>query len=194
MKKPILSYTTINNIHIAPHSYLNKLAGIKTPTSDVMNKGKEAHEKLQRHLLGIEKLPINLDLSFGRAEYHARKDEGDFIYHGYLDCVSFDSKTMVEIKTTGSKTWTLGDFEKHPQGAYYSWVTGFRKIFYITCKFDLSDLKTYYKEFTDEDMERSKQWALEASSKITEGKLKEDLVDNKCVNYRCPYGSQCLWK
>lgn len=168
--------------------------GIKTPETDPMRKGKEAHEKLQRHILGIEKLPIDLDLTFQRSEYHARKDEGDYIYHGYLDCISFDSKTMCEIKTAGSKTWTLGDFEKHPQGAYYAWVTGMRKIFYVTCKFDLSDLKVYYKEFTDEDIEKSKQWAKEASQKITDGKLKEDLVDGACVNPRCPYGSLCLFK
>lgn len=167
--------------------------GVKTPTTDAMNKGKEAHEKLQKHLLGIEKLPIDLDLSFTRSEYHARKDEGDFIYHGYLDCISFDSKTMVEIKTSGNP-WSIGDFEKHPQGAYYAWVTGFRKIFYITCKFDLTGLKTYYKEFTEEDIEKSKQWAKEASSKITEGKLRDDLIDNCCVNPRCPYGSACLFK
>lgn len=194
MRKPILSYTTLNNIHQAPHSYINKIMGVKPPTSEAMNKGKEAHEKLQKHLLGVEKLPIDLDLSFGRSEYHARRDDGEYIYHGYLDCVSFDSKTMVEIKTTGGKLWTLGDFEKHPQGAYYGWVTGFRKIFYITCDFELKNIKTYYKEFTEEDIKNSEQWAKEASSKITEGKLKEDLVDDHCVNFRCPYGSLCLFK
>lgn len=192
--KILLSYTTMDDLYKSPHSWLNKQMGLKKPESDAMKAGSEAHKRLQAHISGKKIDGIELDLDFPRAEYHARKDWDDkYTLHGYCDGVNFGAKTFVEIKTGGKKTWTNGDFERSIQPAYYSYVTGFRKCFLVTCLFDLSNMKVFYREFTDKDWKRAQDWVKGATEIIDKGNFKSDLVEGKCIGW-CNYGDNCYFR
>src|SRR3990167_4600638 len=196
MSKVILSYTTIDNIHKASHTWINKVMGIETPTNEAMLKGKAAHEKIQAHVSGKTKIEgLDLPMDFPTTEYHAQKPYNDyFSFHGYCDGVNFASKSILEVKTSGSKIWSQGDFDRSMQPMYYSYVTQFRKVYLITCKFDLSGLKVYTRQFTDEDWKRAEKWANEAIEIIEKGDFTGGLDDSgRCNLERCPYNSNCYF-
>lgn len=195
MKKIILSYTVIDNIHKASHTWICKTLGIETPTSEAMLKGKDAHAKIQAHVSGKTKIEgLDLPMSFPTIEYHAQKPYNDlFSFHGYCDGVNFASKSILEVKTSGSKIWSQGDFDMSMQPAYYSYVTQFRKVYLVTCKFDLSDMKVYSREFTDEDWGKAQKWAEEAITIIEKGDFTGGLENGKCILERCPYSENCYF-
>ena len=193
-KKVLLSYTTLNDLHKASHTWINKCLNIKKPVSEAMEKGKEAHAKLQAHVSHKTKIDnLDLPMDFPTIEYHARKPYNDkFSWHGYCDGVNFASKSILEIKTSGSKTWSQGEFDRSMQPVYYSFVTQFKKCYLVTCKFDLSDLKVYYREFTEKDWERALTWGKEGIDIIEKGDFTGGLTDGKCIGY-CSYGSACYF-
>lgn len=187
--KTLLSYTTLDNYTKASHTYINKVLGIAVPKSDAMEKGTEAHKRLQSHLMGQEKLPIELDWNCTAVEYHAKKDaDAEFVWHGFLDAVNWKTKTAFEIKTGGTP-WGQGQFNASIQPKYYSWVTGLRKFIFITCHFDLSGLKVFSKEMTDEDWKEAEEWAMKALAGIKAGEFSGGLENGKCTG--CNYGANC---
>lgn len=194
--KTILSYTTLSNVYIAPHSYLCKMMGLKTPETDAMRKGKEAHGKLQDIASGKvhDDRFDGFGWDFPTREYHCKQDYNeDFTLHGYLDLCSFKRKEFMEIKT-GSKVWNQSQFYNLIQAPYYSLVSGLRKCVFVTCTFDLDDVKVFTQEFTDKDWEKAKAWVDGAIAIITDPKkLTSDLVDGRCVSPRCPYSSNCYF-
>ena len=191
MKKILLSYTTLDDYTRWSHTYINKLMGIKKEENEFMTKGKEAHKKLQDHMIGKTKLPIDLKWDITQAEYHARKDVDEkYQWHGYLDGVNFRSKLAVEIKT--GSPWSNRKFEEHIQPRYYSWVTGLRKFVFVTCHFDLSELKVYYKEMTNDDWKQAEGWAYAALKGIKDAEFKGGLDDDGyCIG--CSYGFACYF-
>ena len=197
MKKIILSYTTINNYHISHHSWLNKMLGVKVPETEAMTSGKVAHQIIQAHCLGKKKSPRLSELTwdFTDAEKHILKPYNEkFTLHGYLDLINYASKTIGEIKT--SKTpWSQSRFNELVQWKYYSLVSGFRKVLFITCKPDLSGLKTFYTAVSDEDIREAEKWVKEAIVGIEGGHFKEDLTpDGFCNNPMCPYKENCHFR
>lgn len=199
MSKPILSYTTLSNLYVSPHSYLNKQLSLKPPETEAMLKGRDLHKIIQDHLLGVKKDDrlSSLDWNFQKAEVHVKKDMGEFLWHGYLDCCSYASKVFCEIKT-GKNPWNQSRFSSSPQPAYYAYVSGLHKTLFITCDFELGQLKTFYKEFSEEDLQKAKEWAEGAQRIIIEGRLKEDLTERDgkfyCENPACPYKENCQWR
>ena len=169
---------------------------IKIPENEYMRAGKEAHKIIQAHCLGKKKDDRLTDF-----DWHFTSQEQNFTYryndefniHGYVDLVAYDSKVICEIKTS-SKPWGQQQFEDSQQWRLYSLVTGFKKILLVTCKPDLSSLKTYYREVNDNDLEQVKHWIEEGIKIIKRGEFKTDLVDGHCVNYRCPYSSACFFR
>ena len=96
--KTILSFTTLDNYTKASHTYINKVLGIVQPETEPMRAGKEAHKRLQEHLMG-KRLPIDLDWDCTAVEYHAKKEADDeFLFHGFLDGVNWKSKTALKSK------------------------------------------------------------------------------------------------
>lgn len=190
----ILSYTTLSNYEKAHHTYLNKIFGVKTPETDAMREGKRVHKLIQDHFLGVHKLP-QLDacpFDFDRAEYHARKPHDEnFLFHGYVDMVNFKMKSFLEIKTVTKTVWTLGKFQNLMQWKYYAWVTNLNNAYFITCDFELNNMKYFTSEATEKDLKDAENWAMTQLEGIKSGKLKDDLVDGKCQG--CNYGSSCLF-
>src|SRR3990167_4015008 len=198
MSKVILSYTAIDNIHKASHTWICKTLGIETPTSEAMTKGKEAHAKIKAHVSGKTKIEgLDLPMDFPKIEYHAQKPYNDtFSFHGYCDGVNFASKSILEVKTSGSKIWSQGDFDKSMQPVYYSFVTQFRNVYLVTCKFDLSGLKVYTRQFTNEDWKRAEKWANEAIEIIEKSDFKGGLDESgRCLGWKggCNYGENCYF-
>lgn len=191
----VLSYTTINDYHISPHSFLNKAMGVEKEETDAMRAGKEAHDIIQAHCLGKnpdERLK-NLTWNFNGSEWHCRRvwDEKTTL-HGYIDLVNYKSKMIGEIKTSTSP-WGQKQFDTLIQWKYYALITGFRKVLFITCKPDLSGVKVFYAEAQAKDMMEAKTWVQKAVDGINAGKFTGDLVDGKCTNPRCPYGERCWY-
>lgn len=195
MSRIILSYTTINNYHKSPHSFLNKQLGIKTITSPAMSAGKEAHKLIQDHCLGVKTDPRLKALTwhFKTAERHViRPYTGNYSLHGFLDLVAYNSKTLGEIKT--GTIWGPSRFWELMQWRYYAMIAEMKHALLITCHFDLSGLKTFYFEATPLEIDKAKRWVDEAIAGIDAGKFTDDLVDGKCIRYDCPYGEACHFK
>jgi len=193
MSKIILSYTTINNLHEASHTWICKQMGITTPETDAMRAGKEAHKRLQDHAMGKKMIPeLNLPMNFPKSEHHARRTHGDYILHGFLDGVNFASKSGLEIKTSKKTVWSQQKFHESMQPKYYSFVTGFRNWYFISCRFDLSGLVVYHTTFTDEDWKKAEAWAQEGIDIIEKGDFKGGLDEHgHCTG--CSYGSNCYF-
>jgi len=194
MKKILLSYSSLYDLHISPHSWLNKQLGVVKETTPAMEKGKELHKLIQDHVAGKKDTRLSaIEWEFPTAEFHCRKDWNEkYQLHAYLDGCNFASKTFMEVKT-GKNAWTQGRFNDLIQAPYYAFVSNLHKCYFVTCDFDLKTIKTFYKEFTPDDLEKARKWA-EDGIKILEGDLKADLVDGKCLLERCPYGNKCFFK
>lgn len=188
--KTLLSYTTLADLHVAPHTYYNKIMGVKKPESDAMNKGSDAHKVIQRHVSKQEINPKLVDLwEFPRIEYHCRKDHNDkYTWHGFMDGVNFASKVFLEIKSSKNHPMGQSEFNKLIQPKYYSFVSGLRKVYFISCNFDLSTVKTFYQEYSDEDIKEAEAWALKGLDIIESGAYLED----KTCDGLCSYRENCL--
>lgn len=195
--KTILSYTTLNNYLMSPHSYLNRYVyGIKTAETPAMVAGKLAHEVIQAHCMGVKKDARLSDLTweFTTAEYHAKMPWDDkFTLHGYCDMIDFKSKTLCEIKTS-SRPWSQKMFQDLDQWRYYGLVTEMEKVLFITCTPEITNVKTYFSEITTEDKDKARAWAALAIQGIRNGEFMSDIVDGLCTNPRCPYGVNCHWR
>lgn len=190
----ILSYTTLSNYEKNHHTYLNKIFGVKTIETDAMREGKRVHKLIQNHFLGIAKIPklSTCPFDFDKAEYHARKPySDDFLFHGFLDMVNFRMKSFLEIKTVTETLWTLGKFQNLMQWKYYSWVTNFPYVKFITSDFSLENIKYFTSEATQKDLEEAENWAMTQLEGIKSGKFKDDLIDGKC--HGCAYSTNCLF-
>jgi hypothetical protein len=155
------------------------------PTNEFIEKGKAAHEQFALKIKNKEKLPCDLD--FQKAEVHFRKPYNDhFTFHAYLDGVNYKSKSILELKTVSKRLWTNADVDKSMQPLYYSYISNFPHVFLLTCKFDLSEPKVYYREYKQEDWNRAEKWTLEGI-KIIEG---IDIRKIQC-NGLCPFSADC---
>lgn len=194
--KPILSYTTLSNLHISPHSYINKMMGIETPENEYMTKGKSVHQIIQDHFSGkkIDPRLSNWNFKFNKVEYHCRKEYGNYLLHGFLDAANFATKEFLEIKSS-SKPWSQSQFYNLIQAPYYALVSGLKKVVFLTCDFDLKNIKIFTQEFSDRDLHKAQGWADEAIKIIESGEFRSDLdATAHCDNPRCPYGSNCWFR
>jgi hypothetical protein len=172
------------------------MLGVETITTPAMSSGKEAHRVIQDHCLGKKKDERLADFqwTFTNAEKHVIRPWDDkFNLHGFIDLIAYNSKVIAEIKT--GTPWSQRKFADSFQWRYYCMLTGFRKALMITCRFDLSEFKTYYFEATEEDIKRTEVWVNEAIAGIEAGKFKDDLDENGvCTLPYCPYGDACRFK
>jgi CRISPR/Cas system-associated exonuclease Cas4 (RecB family) len=192
-KKTFLSYSTINNLYESPHSWINKQLGIEQPTSEAMAAGKVAHKILQDHVTGVKLDPrIPLELSFKQAEYNCFAPYNDkFSLYGFIDCISFNSKTFMEYKTSSSP-WSQQKFDKLMQIPFYGLCTNFRKAFMVTSTKDLTGFKTFYKVITEDEINNVKKWIDGAIYIIEKGDFFTDLDENKkCKG--CNWGQSCYF-
>lgn len=182
-----LSWTTLSNVHKHPCWYFNtKILGMKEPENEFMIAGKKAHQQFALKIKNKEKLPCDLD--FQEAEVHFRRPYNDrYIWHAYLDGVNYRSKALLELKTVNKRLWTNSDMDNSMQPVYYSWISSFSKVFLLTCKFDLSEPKVYYREYKEEDWQRAEKWAVKGLRIIEE----TDWKTLQCLG-NCPFNTNCF--
>ena len=186
MNKTIISFTTLNNVHKHPCWWLNKQMGIEEEPNQFMIAGKKAHEQFALKIKNKEKLPFDLD--FQEAEVHFRRSHNDqYLWHGWADGVNYKSKSLLEVKTVNKRVWTNSDMDRSMQPVYYSWISGFSKVFLLSCKFDFSEPKLYYREYTQDDWKKAEKWALEGLKIIEETDWKTLTCDASC-----PLGERCF--
>jgi len=137
MKKTLLSYSLINSIISCPHTYLNRLLGMKQITSSNMAKGIAAHDRIKNHLTGQaphEKLtklpdfPIVERESFD-PQIKIIKDLGKYEVVGYVDFRTDDWKKVGDAKS--GKKWSVGDFQRLMQWRVYSYLKPEIEKFYL---------------------------------------------------------------
>ena len=195
MRKILLSYSTLNDYTNAHHSYLNKLMGLKQSETPQMNAGKEAHKIIQAHCLDRKKDARLKDLTweFMQVEVHSRKDYNEkYQLHGFVDMINYKSKVICEIKTSANpkgQSW----FNDLMQWRYYAMVTGMRKVLFIMCKPDLTELKIFYQEVTNEDIARAEKWVKDAVEGIDSGKFMDDLVNGHCPGKPRCWNDNCFY-
>jgi len=192
MKKLYLSYSTLHDLIEHPHTYLDKAMGILQPENEYMIAGREAHKVFTDHICGIKKDPrITVDLEFQKPEYKCFTEYRDnYSLYGYVDAVNFASKSICEYKTS-STPWSQAKFDATMQIPFYALATNFRKVFMVTSTAKFENFKVFYKEITDQDIQKVKEW-IESGIKIIEsGDFTSDLIDGKCSG--CNYGANCYF-
>lgn len=158
-----------------------------------MSSGKEVHKIIEDHCIGKKKDKRLKDFTweFTDAERHVIRPWDDkFNLHGFIDLISYKSKVIGELKS--GSVWSQKKFADAMQWRYYCYLTGFRKALLINCRFDLSGLKTYYFEATEDDMKKTELWIREATTGIENGNFKGGLdADGFCLG--CSYGPACYF-
>ncbi len=179
-----ISWTTLNNVHKFPCYYWNvKIMDMKYPETENMRKGKKAHEKFAE----LKKLPLDLD--FPKREVYFRKSYSkDFFLLGYADAVNYRSKSLLELKTVNKTLWTNSRMDKSMQPVYYSYLSGLPNVFLLTCYFDLSSPKLFYRKYSPDDWKKVEKW-IDEGVKIIE---KTDWKHYKCDG-SCPFGVECYF-
>lgn len=129
MNKISLSYTTMQAALMEPHTYMNKMMGLKTFSTQAMDLGNAAHEIIQKHISGVEAHPILTEKklpTFSLVERVKWDDQmrvkfeinDKYYFTGFIDGDEPARKEFLEIKT--GKTWTAGDFARLIQWKLYA--------------------------------------------------------------------------
>lgn len=199
-------------LHECPHNYLNKINKIPQPESDALVEGKAAHRIMQDHVCG--KKPHedfeHIDLHFPIVEHFdfdpRCKFEVPFQEHtiiGFIDGldkpVQYNPTRMLEGKFSSSP-WSLNKYKNDPQRKIYGWaVRSLTEAYLITGKrrpeeWKTHKIKTARVPFVTKDYADAEEWMLFAINKIKNGDFLSDLVDGICVNPRCYWGENCMFK
>lgn len=201
-----LSFSTIDNLYKASHTWTNKINGCKTPDRPYYQKGKEIHTLLQNHFLGISQLEIPQlkDLTFEIVE---REDFDTACYvtypinekyqvHGYIDGLSISNNSTLEIKS-GASYWSLPKYKNSMQRKTYSLcLPEVKKNTLITVLSNIDSWnnyppKVFTLEATEKDRQDALKWFLGAIEIIESGDLEGGLLDGYCTG--CNYAENCLF-
>lgn len=214
-----LSYSTMHLLHECPHNYLNKISKIPQPESIYLIEGSKAHKIIQDHVSGKKPHPLlkHIRKKFpvvesvkpdGSKDWDDERCKFSVEYRGHeiigwidgLDKPVLENPTeMLEAKFSGSP-WSLRQFKESPQRWIYGWaVKSLKSAFLITGKrtpdqWVLNKVKTAKVPFTEKDYERAEEYIDYALKIIQEGNFKSDLVDGRCIDPRCCWGGNCMFK
>lgn len=206
------SFSTLRLLHECPHNYLNKINKIKQPESDALKEGKAAHRIMQDHVSGVKPHPCfeHIDLKFDVVEtkdFDPRcKFEvpfGDYVIFGYIDGLDKPVKEEPTVMLEGkfsSSPWGLTKYKRDPQRKICGWAVRSLKEAYLLTglrrpeQWETTKLKTARVPFKPKDYSDAEEWMLKAIKMIEEGDFLSDLVNGKCVNPRCYWGENCMFK
>lgn len=199
-----LSYTSMNDLQLCPHTWLCKMAGYPKKDFGFFAKGKNAHRVIQHHLMGLTKHEILSQLQippFAIVELrekdpntHIEMKYGDYLVHGYVDAISPDRRDFMEIKTGSS--WSVGKFYRLMQWRIYAKALGYKKAYFLNAPFDPSEwtvdnVKIYSTLIDPKEYEKADEFihkSIHIVENIKEYVEKEtpDVVHN-CIYKDCPY-------
>ena len=208
-----LSYGSISSLHEHPHYWLNKQAGIKMPEWDFFKKGREGHRIIQDHVSGIkkdkrlkffkEKFPLVEECDFDPKMNFRIKINDKYEVQGFFDGLNEDTETTLEIKT--GTPWTLSKFQNSYQRKIYSLLRpDIKNQIIITAdsnpdNWEINRPKYFQISPTKTDRKEALEYILEGIKILESGDFHRDLEKQadgsfKCVDFRCLYGNNCLFK
>ena len=217
MKKLHFSYSSLNDLIKCPHSWLNKMMGIKKPYRDYFVKGTEDHRIIQNHVSGRKRDPRIDWLKERFAIVEKRDFDPDCKFEikirgysiiGYLDLQDPEHHRYGEMKFS-SHPWSLGKFQKSMQRKLYSLARPeYDKAVLITGPFDpnlwvqrevagemTSELKVMELPITKQDRIDAEEWVNKALDIFEAGDFTGGLDENgRCIDRGCPYMENCHFR
>lgn len=206
MKDLHFSYSSLNDLISCPHSWINKMMGIKKPDYGYFKEGKEGHRIIQDHIGGIkpyskieyltERFSIVEEKEFDpRCKFEIFIDGYSII--GFLDARDEKEKKIGEIKLSSSP-WSQGKFRSSPQRKIYALahpecersilITGSRN----PDEWDTNKLIIRELQITKKDREEAEEWIKKGLQIFENGDFTGGLDENgRCIDPRCPYGNNC---
>ena len=203
-----LSYSTINMILERPHTWLNKVAGLKGEDKTWFHEGTEAHRIIQAHVSGkkLDERLSGITFTFpvveerdldARCKFSFVREGIEII--GFFDGLDEANNRFLEIKTS-SNPWPISQYQDSYQRRLYALAKPkMTESILITCKrkpeqWVETPPKVYRLPLTQQDREEAEAWVAKAIAFVKAGNYTSDLVDGKCVDPRCPFGRSCMFK
>jgi CRISPR/Cas system-associated exonuclease Cas4 (RecB family) len=166
-----LSYSMMNELFLCPHTYINKINGLKRYTNQAMKDGTQVHRIIQEHVSGKTKNELLKDLPLFekvetkdldekmKVEFHI---DDKYYFVGYVDGLDPKTGRMLEIKS--GKKWSIGDFNRLMQWRLYSYVLPHYKTVYMVNtprkveEWSEYNVNVYQKDVTEKDIEMAKKY------------------------------------
>lgn len=209
-----LSYSSLNLLHECPHNWLNKMMGIPQEDKKFFQEGRESHRIIQEHVSGkkiderlkhieykfpiVEKVDFDPDCKFS-FKFGVRSTHEEYDLIGFFDGANIEESRILEIKTSSSP-WSISKYMNSVQRKIEALATtGFKESCLITGSRNPDDWKgdppkVYMLPFTESDRKEAMEWVMEGIYILSSGDFTTDLVDGKCVDPRCYWGSSCQFK
>lgn len=203
------SYSTLNDLIICSHSWINKLKKIKKPWVEAFRDGKEGHRIIQDHIGGIKADP-RIDYLTERFSIVEKTDFDPqckfeirvrgYLIIGYLDAHDPEEGKIGEIKLSNSP-WSQGKYRESPQRKIYALafpkykrgilITGSRK----PDEWSTDKLKVRELALTQQDRDEAIVWIEKGLAIFEEGDFNGGLdEEGRCTDNRCPYGNNCHFR
>lgn len=204
-----LSYSTINQLYKSSHYWINKQMGIQVPDNPAFATGRRLHRIIQDHVSGY-KLDDRLNIKYTfdvveRVDFDPKckisfKINEKYKVIGFLDGFNTVENRTLEIKT-GTKLWTLGDFQRTMQRRIYSIARPeMVENLLITALSDeeqwlITPPKIYKIPVTQKDKDEAMEWIMGGIKIIESGNFTGGLdEDGICRDRFCYHGANCYFK
>ena len=121
----------------------------------------------------------------------------EYEIRGFYDGLDIENGRLLEIKTP---EWAMSKFATSYQRKLYALSNRkFTEAVLITgtgdtTRWGIEPPKVYTVPMTAQDRADARDWILKGISILESGDLQTDLVDGKCVDYRCYWGENCQFK
>lgn len=186
-----LSYSTISDIYACSQRWVNKQIGLEREDFPFFKNGREAHETIQRHILGTAidtRLAMLSYPSNGIVEAERRYVvNAKYSIYGKIDILYPDE--LVEIKTRKT-LWGVGEFSKLMQWKVYALMTGVKKVSFITATSDLGKIKVYRQDITEKDTQEALDWINGGIKILEDGRFGKP---EKPPCFWCVYRKNCIY-
>lgn len=173
-----LSYSTINELILEPHTWLCKQMGLKRMTYKAMDEGKEAHLIIQKHVSGkllderlkniTVRFPVVEERDFDERTHFTVGIDGEYNIHGYLDGIDPENKRFLEIKTSSSP-WGIAKFHKLMQWRIYALSGDFTEAVFITCTRDIQRVAMFKLDISEKHKQEALDWIKKGIAIIESG-------------------------
>lgn len=182
--------------------------GIKAEERPEWEQGKRIHRIVQDHVSRkivdnrlkhiLYKFPIVEEVDFDeRCKFEFEFNGYKII--GFLDGINLKNKRFLEIKSS-DPVWSVGRFQKAIQRKIYALARpDLTNAVLITCSkrtanWHLHPAKIFKVPLTEQDRKEAREWITAGIKILESGNFKSDLVDGKCIDFRCYWGANCSFK
>lgn len=194
-----LSYSTINSLLNAPHTWLNKQMGLKTRSTPAFEQGKKIHKIVQESVSGVNPHPLMVDFPlFEEVERHDFDQQmkidkpfnDKYAIHGYVDLKSPARKAFGDIKS--GKPWSIRQMVNHPQFWIYYWALDYPHFTLINLPKEIetwhyTNMQVYTMEYNQSHKKKAEDWIQSGINVIENIKEEVDKEDFNKSKHHCFY-------